>query len=156
MKGKIIMTIFFVCSHLACFAQDTTAIIREYIEDGFKNYAFCKCLKRARFGNLTIKDSLLSNDGSASGYLETRYPIWDYSNAIDSLAYKYSQRFYPSMTGESLIIMKCLDFYNSKELNDSIVKFMDESMIYWDSLPSWYREDSYMRAKDWKKRIEGK
>ena len=145
------MTIFFVCSHLACFAQDTTAIIREYIEDGFS-----KCLKRARFGNLTIKDSLLSNDGSASGYLETRYPIWDYSNAIDSLAYKYSQRFYPSMTGEPLIIMKCLDFYNSKELNDSIVKFMDESMIYWDSLPSWYREDSYKRAKDWKKRIQGK
>ena len=156
MKGKIILTIFFVCSHLACFAQDTTAIIREYIEDGFKNYAFCKCLKRARFGNLTIKDSLLSNDGSVSGYLETRYPIWDYSNAIDSLAYKYSQRFYPSIPEKPLIIMKCLDFYNSNELSDSIVKFTDESMIYWDSLPSWDREESYMRAKDWKKRIEGK
>jgi hypothetical protein len=52
--------------------------------------------------------------------------------------------------------MKCLDFYNSNELSDSIVKFTDESMIYWDSLPSWDREESYMRAKDWKKRIEGK
>ena len=156
MKGKIIMTIFCCCSLLACFAQDSTAIIREYIEDGFKNYAFCTCLYYARFGNLTIKDTLLSNDGSVSGYLETRYPIWDYSNAIDSLAYKYSQRFYPSMPEKPLIIMKCLDFYNSKELNDSIVKFTDESMIYWDSLPSWYREDSYKRAKDWKQRIQGK
>ena len=153
MKGKIIMTIFFVSSHLACFAQDTTAILREYTEDGFKNYAFCKCIKYARFGNLPIKDPLLSKDGSLAGYWETCYPISDYSNAIDSLAYKYSQRFYPSMTGEPLIIMKCLDFYNSKELNDSIVKFTDESKIYWDS--SWNREDSYRRAKNWKQRIEG-
>lgn len=155
------MTIFFVCSHLACFAQDSTAIIREHLEDGFKNYAFCKCIKYARFGNLPIKDPLLDKDGSLAGYWEIHDPIIYYSNAIDSLAYKYSQRFYPSMTGEPLIIMKCLDFYNSNELSDSIVKFTDESMIYWDSLPSWDRpswdrEESYMRAKDWKKRIEGK
>ena len=150
------MTIFFVCSHLACFAQDSTAIIREHLEDGFKNYAFCTCLYYARFGNLTIKDTLLSNDGSLAGYWEIHYTISFYSDAIDSLAYKYSQRFYPSMEEKPLIIMKCLDFYNSKELNDSIVKFTDESMIYWDSLPSWYREDAYRRAKDWKQRIEGK
>ena len=150
------MTIFFVCSHLACFAQDTTAILREYIEDGFKSYAFCKCIKYARFGNLPIKDPLLSKDGSLAGYWEIHYPIWDYSNAIDSLAYKYSQRFYPSMTEKPLIIMKCLDFYNGKELNDSIVKFTDETMIDWDSLPSLYREDVYRWAKDWKQRIEGK
>ncbi|MEE0998023.1 MAG: hypothetical protein U0L74_11750 [Paludibacteraceae bacterium] len=153
MKGKIIMTIFFVCSHLACFAQDTTAILREYTEDGFKNYAFCKCIKYARFGNLPIKDPLLSKDGSLAGYWETCYPISYYSDAIDSLAYKYSQRFYPSLPEKPLIIMKCLDFYNSKELNDSIVKFTDESKIYWDS--SWNREDSYRRAKNWKQRIEG-
>ena len=153
MKGKIIMTIFFVSSHLACFAQDTTAILREHIEDGFKNYAFCKCIKYARFGNLPIKDPLLSKDGSLAGYWEIHYPISYYSDAIDSLAYKYSQRFYPSLPEKPLIIMKCLDFYNSKELNDSIVKFTDESMIDWDS-PS-YREDAYRRAKDWKQRIEG-
>ena len=85
-----------------------------------KNMAFCDCVT---YASLSSKDSvLIVNDGSAAGYFELGNYSKEAYGLIDSLAKEYSKISYPSKEGRSLIFMKCLDFYNSKQLQNAIIK----------------------------------
>ena len=86
-----------------------------------KNYAFCKCLQNVYEG-----DTLFIQDGSSSGYFETGAYNINVYDSVDSIAKIFSLKVYKSYGNYSLGIMKCLDFYNSKELDELIRSFDKE------------------------------
>jgi hypothetical protein len=60
-----------------------------------------------------VKDA----SAAARGYLELGgLPIEAHTEAT-LLGRKFLNREYASMSGEKMILMKCMDFYNSKDLN---------------------------------------
>ena len=78
----------------------------------FKNMALCICLHQAN-----PDPDFWKNEGSASGYLETGgFGLQDVE-AADRLAKVFLDKEYPSCCGSKLFLMKCLDFYNSPELD---------------------------------------
>ncbi|MES2765425.1 MAG: T6SS amidase immunity protein Tai4 family protein [Bacteroidota bacterium] len=86
-----------------------------------KNAAFCECMYNS------FPDSVFQNEGSLAGYVELgRYSFKAYETMME-LAKKKSQIKYNSKSNQNLAIMKCLDFYNSKEL-DSLVRKLDPEL----------------------------
>lgn len=98
-------------------AQDSTTIsIIERERLMLKNAAFCTCL----YKSFPVSDSVFVNEGSGAAYLELgRHSIDAYTRIFD-FAGEYARRKYSSKYDRSLSVMKCLDFYNSKELDDLI------------------------------------
>jgi hypothetical protein len=89
-----------------------------------QNYAFCECM------GFVYKeyDSLWINDGSAAGYFETGAHDLDAYDSIREGARTFlSRKLYRSYENKALGIMKCLDFYNSSEL-DSLIKRLDKEV----------------------------
>lgn len=87
-----------------------------------KNYAFCKCLQNVYEG-----DSIFILDGSSSGYFQIGAYNINVYDSIDSIAKIFSLKEYKSYGNHPLGIMKCLDFYNSKQL-ELFVKSFDNSI----------------------------
>jgi len=88
-----------------------------------KNAAFCGCLDKS----FPQKDSIFVNEGSAAGYLELgSYSIEAYNKVMEAGA-NHAKIKYSSKYNRDLSIMKCLDFYNSKELDD-LVKSLDSEL----------------------------
>lgn len=85
----------------------------------FKNYALCTCIADGFQSNEVIKDSA----AGARGYLEFGdLPLEAHTEAT-LLGRQFLKKEYKSMTGEKLILMKCIDFYHSKELDDLAKKY---------------------------------
>jgi uncharacterized protein YceK len=79
-----------------------------------KNYALCTCIADGFESNEVIRDAA----AGARGYLEFgELPLEAYTEAT-LLGRKFIEKEYKSITGEKLILMKCIDYYNSKELNE--------------------------------------
>lgn len=122
-----LLFILFVTSFIGCDAQSKTdqnqkAISNERLR--LKNYAFCMCLNRTY-----PKIDSITNDGSPAGYFElSAYGIPAFE-VLDSLALVYSKKSYKSKYNRNLGMMKCLDFYNSKELESTIVE-LDSVLDY--------------------------
>ena len=76
-----------------------------------KNSAFCSCLNKVYPG---YDDKL--NDGSAAGYFETSAYNVEAFEKVDSLAGTFASKNFKSKYNRNLGIQKCLEFYNSKEL----------------------------------------
>ena len=84
-----------------------------------KNYALCTCIADGFQSNEVIKDAA----AGARGYLEFGdLPLEAHTEAT-LLGRKFLARDYKSMTGQKLILMKCIDFYHSKELNELAAKY---------------------------------
>jgi Type VI secretion system (T6SS), amidase immunity protein len=78
----------------------------------FKNYALSTCLSDGYKAEEVSKDSA----AAARGYLELGgFPL-EAHTAATLLGKEFLKRSYESMSGESLTLMKCIDFYHSKEL----------------------------------------
>lgn len=123
---KIYFILILILLSLDSFAQLNNKASEEKLAKErlyLRNYAFCQCL----WYTYKREDSLLFiKDGSSGGYFQIgAYNINAYE-IIDSIARIYSQKVYESYEGETLGIMKCLDFYNSKELNELINKLDEE------------------------------
>jgi len=86
-----------------------------------KNAAFCECMYNS------FPDTVFENEGSQAGYVELgRYSFKAYETIIE-FAKEQSQKNYSSKNNRNLGMMKCLDFYNSKEL-DSLVRKLDSEL----------------------------
>jgi hypothetical protein len=83
-----------------------------------KNYAFCTCLI-----NNYPKDSVLAKDGTATGYFELSAYNIEVFDSVNNYSKTFTKQNYRSKYNRPLVMMKCIDFYNSKELNDYISKF---------------------------------
>lgn len=86
-----------------------------------RNLAFCECL------GMVYKeyDSLWIKDGSTAGYFETGAYGLDAYDSVRAAALSFlSRKIYSSKDVESLGLIKCLDFYNSREF-DELVRRLD-------------------------------
>ena len=85
----------------------------------FKNYSLSTCLADGYKSKEIISDA----SAAARGYLEFgELPLKAYTEAT-KLGRKYLQKEYKSKTDEKLILMKCLDFIHSKELDQILKKY---------------------------------
>ncbi len=118
---KIYLIVLFILLRWNCLGQcNNRSIDDKLIEErrNLKNYAFCQCLRHE-----LKSDSLFIKDGSSSGYFEIgAYDIKVYE-MIDSITKYINSNKYKSYGGKTLGIMKCLDFYNGKELENIINNF---------------------------------
>lgn len=78
-----------------------------------KNWAMSRCLAEA-YSDQSSKDDA---NASAAAYLESgNQPIEAYEK-LGELAVKYAKLNYGSVSGSKLNTMKCIDLFNSKELD---------------------------------------
>ena len=80
--------------------------------DIFKNYALSTCLADGYHADEVVKDDA----ASARAFLELgSFPLEAHTQAT-ALGREFLKRDYPSISGQPLVLMKCLDFYRSGEL----------------------------------------
>jgi len=85
----------------------------------FKNYAFSTCIADGYKSKEIVTDAA----AAARGYLEFgELPIEAHTEAT-LMGREFLKRKYKSKTGAKLTMMKCLDFYHSKELEALYQKF---------------------------------
>ena len=119
-RVKLYVVLVFLCTLTKSFSQDTTEVVRDYIETDLRNYAFCRCLEHSP-DSVALKSFLHDKDGSAAGYFNVLPIGYEEFFMLDSLASaKPREVFYPSKYKSTLTLMKCLDFYNGQELRDSV------------------------------------
>ena len=84
-----------------------------------KNAAFCACMGQ---GSMLMKKAM-EDDGSVAGYVELSDYGMDAFDAVFKAASVYADTVYRSKYDKSLTVMKCLDFYNSSELQKLVEKY---------------------------------
>jgi hypothetical protein len=84
-----------------------------------KNFALSACIAHGYKSDEVVRDSL----ATAGGYLELgSLPFEAYEEAA-SLGGKFLEKNYQGISGEKLILMKCIDFFHSKELDQLAKKY---------------------------------
>jgi hypothetical protein len=84
-----------------------------------KDFALSTCIADGYTSEEVAKDSL----AAAGGYLELgSLPMEAYEEAA-SLGKKFLAKNYPSKSGAQLTLMKCIDFFHSKELEQVAKKY---------------------------------
>lgn len=105
--GVLMACTLFICSN--GYAEES---VKYAPTEYFKNYALSSCIADG-FKSIETKSDATA---AASGYLELgNYPLEAHTEAT-LLGRKYLKKKYTSITGSNLILMKCIDFYHSKEL----------------------------------------
>ncbi|WMJ74180.1 hypothetical protein RCC89_13535 [Cytophagaceae bacterium ABcell3] len=89
-----------------------------------KNDAFCACLAKTS----PEMEEAFTKDGSAAGYLETSSYSIDAFTTVFEAAGHWAAKDYPSKNSKTLGAMKCLDFYNSQELEE-LINSLDNELI---------------------------
>lgn len=145
-RVKLYVVLVFLCTLTKSFSQDTTEVVRDYIETDLRNYAFCRCLEHSP-DSVALKSFLHDKDGSAAGYFNVLPIGYEEFFMLDSLASaKPREVFYPSKYNSTLTLMKCLDFYNCQELRDSVRAIVERFMIDEEYIEELNDKDIYERA----------
>jgi hypothetical protein len=84
-----------------------------------RNYAMARCLSQAFPGSALEPDAT----ATAAGYLERGSVSADAYVEIARLADTFLARKYPSQSGQPLQTMKCIDLFQSKDLNLVVKRF---------------------------------
>lgn len=125
-KWFILYSVFLV--NLGC-AQSTKRAENEFQNKvasermKLRNAAFCNCL----YKSFPEKDSIFSNEGSGAAYLELGAHSLDAYLTVMESASLFAKKIYRSKNNRNLAIMKCLDFYNSKQLEE-LIKSLDSEI----------------------------
>lgn len=102
-------------TNVAFGRPSTTYTPTEYL----KNYALSACIA----DGFKSKEVVYDSAAAARAYVEFGdFPLEAYTEAA-VLGKKFLTRKYNSQTGEKLILMKCIDFYHSKELDQIAKKY---------------------------------
>ena len=101
-------------------AQDTR---KHYSPSEYlRNYALSSCIADGYKSEEVSKDS----SAAAGGYLELgSLPLEAHTEAT-LLGRKFLKKQYKSVSGEPLTLMKCIDFYHSKELDGLVRKYLNK------------------------------
>jgi hypothetical protein len=103
---------FLVASMLADAVADAARVEYSPIQY-LKNFALSVCLADGYTSEEVKKDSL----AAAGGYSErSSLPFEAYEQA-ESLAKQFLAKEYRSFSGEKLVLMKCIDLFHSRELD---------------------------------------
>jgi len=84
-----------------------------------KNAAFCACMGH---GSVLMKKAM-EDDGSVAAYVENSDYGMEAFEAVFEAASVYADTVYRSKYNRSLTVMKCLDFYHSRELQELVKKY---------------------------------
>ncbi len=90
-----------------------------------KNFALGSCLADGYKSEEVIKDAT----AAAGGYLELGDLPFEAHTEAALLGRKFLSKEYKSITGEKLILMKCIDFYNSQELDLLAKKYAGQEKV---------------------------
>lgn len=114
------VTVFVSASVAACASVPHPKAADHGIQQ-LKNYALSTCIADG-LGGEAAKDAA----AAARGYLEFGdLPLEAHTEAT-LLGRKFLAREYKSSTGEKMVIMKCIDFYNSPELEQLAQRYSHE------------------------------
>lgn len=117
MDLKIISMTVALFAASTCAAQSTNTYSDQVL---LKNYALTKCLAQASGAADFKKDA----DATAAGYLEFGHVDFQaYEDAI-ALGHTFVAKDYPSKSGQSLNVMKCVDLFHSNELDRLVRKYV--------------------------------
>lgn len=84
-----------------------------------KNFALSTCLADAFKSDEVIKEAA----AAAGGYLELgALPLEAHTEATQ-LGRKFLEKEYKSISGQKLVVMKCIDFFHSSELDQLARKY---------------------------------
>jgi hypothetical protein len=88
-------------------------------EEYIKNYALSTCIAQG------YNDNEVKNDAAAAarGYLEFGNYSLAAHTAVRKLGEEYLKKEYRNQSGEPMVMAKCIDFYNSKELDKLVYGF---------------------------------
>jgi hypothetical protein len=84
-----------------------------------KNYALSACIADGYQTKEVVDDAV----AAANGYKELGSLDIDAYNEVAILSHQFLIKKYPSQSGEKLTLMKCIDFYHSKELEQLVHKY---------------------------------
>lgn len=112
----------FIVSNFALAQSSAQSTRKEYTPvQYFKNYALSTCIA---YGFRSEKTTAEEASAAAGGYLELGTLPWDAHTEAALLGRKFLAREYRSMSSEKLTLMKCIDFYHSKELDRLARKYI--------------------------------
>ena len=114
MAVKITLSIFCALALVssACYGDVTEKKYYTPIQY-LKNYALSSCIARGYQSKDVVNDAIVA----ANGYKELGSLDIDAYNEAAVLGQKFLAKEYMSQNGEKLVLMKCIDFYHSKELD---------------------------------------
>ena len=144
-RVKLYVVLVFLCTLTNSYSQDTTEVVRDYIETDLRNYAFCRCLEHSP--DSVALEEFFTKDGSAAGYFNVLPIGYEEFFMLDSLASaKPCEVLYVSKYNKSLTLMKCLDFHNCQELRDSVRAIVGRFMIVEEYIEELNDKYLYKRA----------
>jgi hypothetical protein len=85
-----------------------------------KNFALSACIAQAYKSDEVVKDSR----AAADGYLQLGSFPYEAHEEAAALARKFLAKDYQSYSGAKLVLMKCIDLFNSKELDRLAKKYL--------------------------------
>jgi hypothetical protein len=118
-RPAALVAVALIVAPLSAGAKDTHARFEYSPIQYLKNFALSTCIGDGYKSDEVAKDSR----AAAGGYLELGHlPLAAYEAAA-SLGKQFLAREYQSASGEKLTLMKCIDFFHSKELDQLARKY---------------------------------
>jgi hypothetical protein len=113
MSSKMVAAIAVVLAPLLADAKDANVRVEYSPIQYLKNFALSTCIADGYKSDDVVKDS----NAAAGGYLELgSFPFEAYEEAA-SLGKKFLAKDYQGKSGEQITLMKCIDLFHSKELD---------------------------------------
>jgi hypothetical protein len=113
MLSKVVAAIAVLLAPLPAGAKNTHVRVEYSPIQYLKNFALSTCIAGGYKSDDVVKDS----NAAAGGYLELgSFPFEAYEEAA-SLGKTFLAKDYQGKSGEQLTLMKCIDFFHSKELD---------------------------------------
>ena len=118
-KSSVFIALAFLVAPSIVHAKDADVHVHYSPREYLKNFALSVCISDGYKSDEVVKDSL----AAAGGYVELGgFPIEAYEEAA-ALGKRYLAREYVGIHGEKLTLMKCIDFFHSKELEQVVKKY---------------------------------
>ncbi len=120
MNSKIAVLMALISAFSLVAGEEQPKRVKYSSVEYFKNYALSFCIANGYPSSQEVVDDAAA---AARGYFEFgSLPIEAHTEA-DLLAIKFLKKEYKSKDGEPLTMMKCIDFYHSKELDKIARKY---------------------------------
>ena len=113
MKCKVVAGIAFLLASLPADAKDASVRVEYSPIQYLKNFALSTCIADGYKSDDVVKDST----AAAGGYLELGSFPFEAYEAAAALGKTFLAKDYQGKSDEQLILVKCIDFFHSKELD---------------------------------------
>ncbi|MFB9262916.1 T6SS amidase immunity protein Tai4 family protein [Bradyrhizobium erythrophlei] len=118
-KSKIFAQILFLIVPTTIGAKDANVRVEYSPAQYLKNFALSTCIANGYKSDEVVKDGL----ATAGGYLELGSLAFEAYEEATSLGKQFLARDYQSKSGERLTLMRCIDLFHSKELDQLAKKY---------------------------------